>query len=234
MTAPRPSPAAGLIQSFLDAMAAERGASRNTLDAYRRDLDDYCGLPRQAEARSARRDRRRHLRLPRRAHRRRPRACFAGAAALLRAAIPQASLCRTAARRRSEPDDRRPAPRPAAAQDADRRRGGEADRHRARRSRRAGAPGPPAPRRRAARLPDRARLRVGPARLRADGAAEIGGADQGIADRRARQGRQGAAGADLRAGEGGDAAPIASGSPRSRRARRRVRGCFPPTAKAAI
>ncbi len=37
---PRPSPAASLIQSFLDAMAAERGASRNTLDAYRRDLDD--------------------------------------------------------------------------------------------------------------------------------------------------------------------------------------------------
>ena len=40
MTAGPPSPATGLIQSFLDAMAAERGASRNTIDAYRRDLDD--------------------------------------------------------------------------------------------------------------------------------------------------------------------------------------------------
>jgi integrase/recombinase XerD len=40
----RPSPAVGLIQSFLDAMAAERGASRNTLDAYRRDLDDYTAF----------------------------------------------------------------------------------------------------------------------------------------------------------------------------------------------
>jgi len=39
-----PSPAAGLIQSFLDAMAAERGASRNTIDAYRRDLDDYTAF----------------------------------------------------------------------------------------------------------------------------------------------------------------------------------------------
>ena len=26
---------------FLDMLAAERGASRNTLEAYRRDLDDY-------------------------------------------------------------------------------------------------------------------------------------------------------------------------------------------------
>ncbi len=39
-----PFPAASLVQSFLDAMAAERGASRNTLDAYRRDLDDYVGF----------------------------------------------------------------------------------------------------------------------------------------------------------------------------------------------
>ena len=44
MTAPRPSPADSLIRSFLDAMAAERGASRNTIDAYRRDLDDYCAF----------------------------------------------------------------------------------------------------------------------------------------------------------------------------------------------
>ena len=30
---------------FLDMLAAERGASRNTLDAYRRDLEDYLDLP---------------------------------------------------------------------------------------------------------------------------------------------------------------------------------------------
>ncbi|GJE00711.1 site-specific tyrosine recombinase XerD [Methylobacterium isbiliense] len=32
---------AGLMQSYLDMLAAERGASANTLAAYRRDLDDY-------------------------------------------------------------------------------------------------------------------------------------------------------------------------------------------------
>jgi integrase/recombinase XerD len=29
------------VRLFLDMLAAERGAARNTLDAYRRDLDDY-------------------------------------------------------------------------------------------------------------------------------------------------------------------------------------------------
>jgi integrase/recombinase XerD len=31
-----------LVDLFLDMIAAERGAARNTLEAYRRDLDDYC------------------------------------------------------------------------------------------------------------------------------------------------------------------------------------------------
>lgn len=31
------------VGAFLDMLAAERGAARNTLDAYRRDLDDYLG-----------------------------------------------------------------------------------------------------------------------------------------------------------------------------------------------
>jgi integrase/recombinase XerD len=39
MTAPAD---ARLIGGFLEMIAAERGASRNTLDAYRRDLDDYA------------------------------------------------------------------------------------------------------------------------------------------------------------------------------------------------
>ncbi len=35
---------AGEVDLFLDMMAAERGAARNTLDAYRRDLEDYAGF----------------------------------------------------------------------------------------------------------------------------------------------------------------------------------------------
>jgi integrase/recombinase XerD len=32
-----------LVESFLEMMSAERGAARNTIDAYRRDLSDYAG-----------------------------------------------------------------------------------------------------------------------------------------------------------------------------------------------
>ena len=35
---------AALVAAFLDALAAERGAARNTLDAYSRDLADYAGF----------------------------------------------------------------------------------------------------------------------------------------------------------------------------------------------
>ncbi|MBX9738852.1 MAG: site-specific tyrosine recombinase XerD [Beijerinckiaceae bacterium] len=35
-------PAGRLVSLFLEMIAAERGAAANTLDAYRRDLDDYC------------------------------------------------------------------------------------------------------------------------------------------------------------------------------------------------
>ena len=36
-----------LISSFLEAIASERAASRNTVDAYRRDLEDYLGFLRE-------------------------------------------------------------------------------------------------------------------------------------------------------------------------------------------
>ena len=36
--------AGGLAAQFLDMVAAERGAAANTLDAYRRDLEDYLGF----------------------------------------------------------------------------------------------------------------------------------------------------------------------------------------------
>ena len=44
MNARGPGSPARLIQGFLEAIASERGASRNTVDAYRRDLDDYVGF----------------------------------------------------------------------------------------------------------------------------------------------------------------------------------------------
>ncbi|WP_055046466.1 site-specific tyrosine recombinase XerD [Devosia sp. A16] len=33
-----------LVEAFLEMMSAERGAARNTIDAYRRDLGDYCAF----------------------------------------------------------------------------------------------------------------------------------------------------------------------------------------------
>jgi integrase/recombinase XerD len=38
------NPRQRLIENFLEAIAAERAASRNTIEAYRRDLDDYAGF----------------------------------------------------------------------------------------------------------------------------------------------------------------------------------------------
>ncbi len=33
-----------LIDAFLEMMSAERGAAKNTIEAYRRDLEDYSGF----------------------------------------------------------------------------------------------------------------------------------------------------------------------------------------------
>ncbi|MBL8595466.1 MAG: site-specific integrase, partial [Devosia sp.] len=33
-----------LVDAFLEMMSAERGAAKNTIEAYRRDLGDYCGF----------------------------------------------------------------------------------------------------------------------------------------------------------------------------------------------
>ena len=41
MSAPRPPGDHRLVEGFLEAIASERGASRNTIEAYRRDLSDY-------------------------------------------------------------------------------------------------------------------------------------------------------------------------------------------------
>jgi integrase/recombinase XerD len=55
----RAKPAANLIEAFLDMMSAERGASINTLSAYRRDLLDFCALA--EPKRATREDVKRHL-----------------------------------------------------------------------------------------------------------------------------------------------------------------------------
>lgn len=47
----------GVAESFLEMMAVERGASRHTIDAYRRDLDDYQRYLRRQDADSIRADR---------------------------------------------------------------------------------------------------------------------------------------------------------------------------------
>jgi integrase/recombinase XerD len=44
VTARRAAAGPRLIESFLEAIAAERGASRNTIEAYHRDLDDYSAF----------------------------------------------------------------------------------------------------------------------------------------------------------------------------------------------
>jgi integrase/recombinase XerD len=52
---PRAS-SANVLEEFLDMMSAERGASRNTLEAYRRDLLDFDALLRGRSLRDAKRD----------------------------------------------------------------------------------------------------------------------------------------------------------------------------------
>src|SRR5271165_3297131 len=44
---PVTAPPDGLVQGFLDALAADRGASLNTIEAYRRDLSDYVSYLRE-------------------------------------------------------------------------------------------------------------------------------------------------------------------------------------------
>ena len=47
-----------LVEAFLEMMSAERGAAKNTIEAYRRDLSDYLGFlaARQAAPTSASRE----------------------------------------------------------------------------------------------------------------------------------------------------------------------------------
>ncbi len=44
MTGPEPHSPTAVIESFLEMMSAEKGAAKNTIDAYRRDLDDFAAF----------------------------------------------------------------------------------------------------------------------------------------------------------------------------------------------
>ena len=74
--------AAQHLEAFLEMLAAERGAADNTLQAYRRDLDDFLRLPRARGPGAAAVGAGRYRRLPARAVRGRPGAGLARAAAV--------------------------------------------------------------------------------------------------------------------------------------------------------
>ena len=128
-----------------------------------------------------------------------------------------------AAARRSDAGDRRAAPRPSAAQGA--RASRKSTRILAAAREGIDAPERPprrTPRRGARRLPDRAHLRLGPARFRALSLPKSAArAKEPLLDR-PRQGRQGTAGPDLRRRRAPRFEPIARCSTSSRRRRRRA------------
>ena len=218
------------VEAFLEMMSAERGASDNTLQSYRRDLEDAAerlpvGHRRGRRGRPARLSRRH----------RRPRLCveLAGAQALDAAAVLQIPLRRGAARGRPDRHARQPAQGPLAAEDHERGRDRPAARprrrgSRARRRRR---------RRRACRAAPacagRAALRDRPARLRAGFAAGHRGAARRPLLRGPRQGRQGTHGAAVREGAEGDAR-LARASATAIPGMPTAAGCFRPPPKAAI
>ena len=210
-----------LVDNFLDAIAAERGAARNTIDAYRRDLTTISpSSPSAARSRSRPTDddiraflaARGAAGLAPASLARRLSACgsstsismSSGGAATIRASTIEG------------PRRGRPLPKMLTVAEVD-----EADRRpRARASmRRSARPGSASRRRGMACLIELAYasgLRVSELIALPKSAAR----DEGAADRRARQGRQGAARADLRAGARGDAA-----LPRAARRSRAGRGC---------
>src|SRR6266704_429020 len=171
---------ARLIELFLDMLAAERGAAKNTLQAYARDLADFSAY------------------------------LAAGVGALGRApalgdppALP-VSLSRGSSRRQSGRRDRRSEARPSAAENPVDRRSRSPARGGPRRARARGRAAQRKAPRGAAHLPARSPIRDGIARLRARGAAGVGGLARRAGADGARQGRQGAAGAVERRRQAGD------------------------------
>ena len=225
--------AASHVTGFLEALASERGASLNTIDAYRRDLADYEAYLAAKGMDALKAD---------------P-SCVRGFLAARGAqSLSAASLARrlSAIRqfhkflyaegwRRDDPTLGRRGPTPVApAAQAPEHGGGRApDRDRARGARRHGAPIARTAGSGAHRLPDRTHLRLGPQGVGSAEPQEVGGDDQGAAHRRRRQGRQGAPRAALRARPRRDDACFAPCSIKPRPARLRAHGSFPPRARAA-
>ena len=206
MSARAPDAPQRLVTSFLEAIASERGASRNTIEAYRRDLTAYVDFlaARGAGALGATND-------DIRAFQADGGATGLASASLARrlSAVRQFHKHLYIEGRRADdptlaiegPRRARPLPKELSVAEVDR-----AHRGRARRAGRAGASARRAAGRGANGVPDRADLCLRPARFRTDRSAEVGRAREGAADRGAGQGRQGAARADLRTGARGDAA----------------------------
>ena len=184
-----------LIALFLDMLAAERGAGRNTLEAYGRDLAGLAAYLKPPAAPSPRRrheDLRDYLGVARRPW---LQGGDRGAASLGIAAALPFPLRRGKTQRRSGRGAGRPQTWPRAAQGFVDRRGRRAARSGAARRRRQSGGAGGAPARGAAQLPDRGGLRHRPARLRTGGVARLGRQARPAHAGGARQGRQGAAGA---------------------------------------
>ena len=213
------------LKSFLEMMAAERGAADNTLEAYRRDLQDFRRLPgaRRGLARRGRAGR--HRRLSARAVGGRHGAGLAGAPAVGRAPAVQVPVRRGRRRGRSGAGICRPQEGPGDPQDAVHRRGRSPDR---------GGPAPhrdhrgPRPRARPApACADRDALRDRHARHRAGDAAALGaGGRRARADHQG-QGRARAPGA-AQPGRPRGARPLSQRRP-ARRGRRGADAAPPST-----
>ena len=222
-----------LVALFLDMLAAERGAGKNTLAAYGRDLADFTRLPRRAGravATATTDDLRAYLGdLARRGMQ-------PATVARRLSAIRQLYRFLYAEGQRKDdpaavlegPKRARALPKTLTLAEVDRllRAAGQSDPE---------APLPRAAARGAACLSGRASLRHRSARLRTRGAARVRRAPRRPRDRGARQGQQGAAGAAQRrrqARDGGISG--AARRPQRRQARPDRNGCFPPSATAAI
>ena len=145
--------------------ASERGASANTIEAYRRDLADYEAYLKTKGCGRAEGGRNACARVSRGARRAEAERRVAGAPSVGDPSVSQVSLCRRVAARRSDAGGRGPAPIAPAAEALEHGRGRAPDRDRARRPRPRGAPVARAPGRGAHRLSHRAHLRVGLARV---------------------------------------------------------------------
>ena len=229
---------ARLTNLFLDMLAAEQGAGNNTLDAYRRDLEDFsnfltrAGLGFADAGTQALRDYLADLDSPR------LQVVERGAAAVGDAASVSLSAQRTHPKRRSCSDSVRPETRPQPAESAvDLRRRSPAD-ARQNADRCTESLCRAATSRAAIVLPARTALRHRPAGVGACRIAAFGGAARCAHDRGARQGQQGTAGAAQRTLQAGDGRlPRRDGS--SRKSRRRKtpppqNGCSRPSARAGI